>query len=77
MYWYRLAFRNCHALGTIVGANDFEEVQVMLGSSHKGPYSGIVGEEFDNKKDTKDNVKRYTAGLRTLLDRFNAPRMID
>jgi Methyltransferase FkbM domain len=79
IYWYRLAFRKCHALGTIVGANDFEEVQVVLGTEHKGPYSGIVGNEFDNKKSKATNgaVNRYTAGLKTLLKRFNAPAMID
>jgi hypothetical protein len=77
IYWYRLAFRKCHALGTIVGANDYEEVQVVLGTEHRGPYSGIVGNDFDNKKAPSDAVKRYTAGLKTLLERFQAPVMID
>jgi hypothetical protein len=52
-------------------------VQVVLGTEHKGPYSGIVGNEFDNKKAPPHAVSRYTAGLKTLLKRFHAPAMID
>lgn len=77
IYWYRLSFRKCHALGTFVGANDGAEVEVALSDkSVHGPFGGIVGKDFDNKK-SKETQKRYTASLRSILKRFNAPNVID
>jgi hypothetical protein len=52
-YWYRLSFRNCHVVGGIVGGTNNVEVDVILGQAHHGPYGGIVGDDFDNKKITK------------------------
>lgn len=79
VYWYRLAFRkNCHVVGSIVGGKDFEEIAVKLPKDPKtgGPFGGIIGEKFDNK-DSKEKEKRYTASLLTILDKFNAPKVID
>ena len=57
---------------------DFEEIKVNLPSDPKttGPFGGIVGKEFNNKKQ-KDAVPRYTASLLTILKKFNAPKVID
>jgi len=82
IYWYRLSFRNCHVIGSIVGGETNVEVSVVLGESHRGPYGGIVGKEFDNKKlkdEDKDptSVKRYTISLLSVLQTFNAPKVID
>jgi Methyltransferase FkbM domain len=50
-YWWRLSFRQCHVVGAIVGGRDGEPVEVALGQGKvEGPYGGIVGDEFDNKK---------------------------
>ena len=75
-YWYGLSFRNCHVVGGIVGGEDNVEVDVVLGQAHHGPYGGIVGDSFDNKK-TKNAEKRYTASLVKILETFGAPSTID
>jgi hypothetical protein len=75
-YWYRLSFRNCHAVGAIAGGHNNEEVQVTLGEAHAAPYGGIVGTEFDNKKKAKTE-NRYTVSLATILEMFDAPKVID
>lgn len=82
IYWYRLSFRNCHVIGSIVGGETNVEVDVVLGESHQGPTGGIVGKDFDNKKLNKKvtdptSVKRYTASLLSVLQTFNAPKVID
>lgn len=82
IYWYRLSFRNCHVIGSIVGGETNAEVDVVLGEAHHGPYGGIVGNDFDNKKlnvKEKDptSVKRYTVSLLSVLQTFNAPKVID
>lgn len=80
MYWYRLSFRNCHVVGSIVGGETNVEVDVVLGEAHHGPYGGIVGSDFDNKKlNKKDDGsnKRYTVSLVSILQMFNAPNVID
>jgi hypothetical protein len=77
MYWYRLSFRKCHAVASFVGAKDFDEVQVAMSDRKEiGPFGGIVGADFDNKKNSKTEP-RYTASLQGILERFNAPSMID
>jgi hypothetical protein len=82
IYWYRLSFRNCHAVGAIVGGKDNIEVNVTLASDRiAGPYGGIVGNDMDNKGSNKKALKhaepRYTASLQSILKKFNAPSMID
>ena len=79
IYWYRLAFRtNCHVVGSIVGGADFEEISVSLPSDPKkgGPFGGIVGKKFDNKR-ASSTEPRYTASLVSILKKFNAPKDID
>ena len=76
IYWYRLSFRNCHVVGGIVGGTNNQEVNVVLGEAHHGPFGGIVGKDFDNKK-INNPVKRYTVSLSTILDMFDAPKVID
>ena len=77
IYWYRLAFRtNCQVVGAIVGRSDFDELVVSLPKDPKldGPYGGIAGGDFDNKK---GDQPRYTASLLTILNKFQAPKIID
>lgn len=78
-YWFRLSFRKCHAVGTFVGAKNLEEVNVKLGfSKAAGPYSGIVGDGFDNKVAKNDeSQRRYTASLKHIFEIFNVPKVID
>jgi hypothetical protein len=79
VYWYRLSFRTkCHVVGSIVGGKDLEELEVKLPKDPKGggPFGGIVGENFDNKN-SREKEKRYTASLMTILEKFNAPKIID
>jgi Methyltransferase FkbM domain len=78
-YWFRLSFRKCHAVGTFVGARNLDEVNVKLGFSKvAGPYSGIVGDGFDNKKASGDEAqRRYTASLKHIFEVFSVPKVID
>ena len=69
-------------VGSIVGGETNVEVDVVLGQAHNGPYGGIVGSDFDNKKPAKKkdddgSNKRYTVSLLTILQMFNAPKVID
>jgi hypothetical protein len=82
IYWYRLSFRNCHAVGAIVGGDTNIEVNVTLASDRiAAPYGGIVGNEMDNKGTSKKALTnaepRYTASLKSILKKFNAPSTID
>lgn len=64
-------------MGAVVGRHDFEQVNVTLGSAKtSGPFGGIVGEQFDNKN-ARETALRYTASLKTILDTFGAPKVID
>lgn len=80
-YWFRLGFRKCHTVGAIVGGTDGDSVEVSLGQGKAhGPYGGIVGDDFDNKKKKKtqeEPEKRYTLSLATILKTFDAPSVID
>jgi hypothetical protein len=77
-YWYRLSFRsNCHVVGAIAGKEHMEDVQVTLGSAKgSGPFGGIVGSDFDNKKSQKAE-HRFTVKLQTILQLWDAPKVID
>jgi Methyltransferase FkbM domain len=80
IYWYRLAFRtNCHLVGSIVGGADLEEVKINLPHDPKksGPFGGIVGDNFDNKRAGGTAEPRYTASLMSILKKFKAPKIID
>jgi len=82
IYWYRLSFRNCDAVGAIVGGKENNvEVNVTLSPDRvHAPLGGIVSNEMDNKQTrqtAKNAVPRYTASLKGILQKFNAPSVID
>eukprot|EP00977_Amphora_coffeiformis_P001331 scaffold278_cov195-Amphora_coffeaeformis.AAC.16 len=81
IYWHKLAYRHCHAVGAIVGNAKApnEVLPVHLSADRiKAPLGGIVGDQFDNKKPQKgEKVLRYTVPLATILERFQAPKVID
>ena len=61
-----------------MGGKDFEEIKVALGQKKaSGPYGGIIGKDFDNKKEGANAEPRYTASLKTILQMFDAPAVID
>jgi len=74
VYWYRLAHRRCAVAGVFVGNSDLEEVDVSLTNKHLG---GIVGDGFDNTKTSLPMEKRYTISMKTLLEQFNVPKIVD
>jgi len=77
-YWFRLSFRKCHALGALIGEKNLDEVKVQLSYSKTGgPLGGIIGDGFDNKRESKDTERRYTASLLHIFEAFNAPNEID
>lgn len=81
-YWTGLAHRsNCHVIGAVVGARRMEQVKFRF-PNKKAPKGGIVGEDFDNKveltaNDAEDVRPRYTVALSEILERFQAPALID
>ena len=82
VYWHRLAYRHCHAVGAVVGnATSNVQVEMVLAADKvQAPYGGIVGTQFDNKgnkKGRQETVQRYTVPLATILTRFEAPAVID
>ena len=79
IYWHRLAYRHCHAVGAVVGnATQNTEVEMVLSADKvQGPYGGIVGQDFDNKRPKQKPEARYTVPLVTILERFQAPPVID
>lgn len=82
IYWSSLSYRsNCHVVGAVVGERRMEEV-VFKFNTAKGPQSGIVGSNFDNNKDNaapnnKEEKRRSTVTLVEVLERFDAPKVID
>ena len=83
---------NCTLVQAIVGTNRMEKVSVVLPQDMpSGPGGGIVGDAFDNKKtpvgvDASNSAKgrqqikpvdMYTVPLTEILDRFDAPVLID
>lgn len=80
LYWQKLSYRtSCNVVGAIAGAVDMDEVHFKLGLDKiQGPLGGIIGQDFDNKGARKKfRDPRYTVTLRTLLDKFEAPPIID
>jgi hypothetical protein len=64
-------------VAAIAGKENMEDVQVSLGAAKgSGPFGGIVGSDFDNKKSSKPE-HRFTVKLQTILHKFDAPRVID
>jgi hypothetical protein len=83
VYWSSLSYRsNCHVVGAVVGERRMEEV-VFKFNTAKGPQSGIVGPDFDNNNsnnnapNSKEAKRRSTVTLVEVLERFDAPHIID
>jgi Methyltransferase FkbM domain len=80
-FWLGLAHRSCEVVCAGVG-NDREDVTFVFRPEEPG-LSGIVGEEFDNKKEEEavvqqDKVEtRRTVTLEEVLRRVGAPNIID
>jgi hypothetical protein len=73
-YWYRLSFRkNCHVVGAIAGGENMVDVQVTLGSAKgSGPFGGIVGSGFDNKKRSSTKyLQEHKNCTETIYDSIN------
>ena len=79
IYWSSLAYRQCTVVAGVAGDKRMEEIRFKFSS--KGPQSGIIGEEFDNKKRVhnhpREEQRRYTVPLLEILERFQAPPVID
>ena len=87
-YWSSLSYRKCTLVGAVVGRTRMEEI-VFKFSTGKGPKSGIVGPDFDNKYTSrnssskssvtqrKEEQRRSTVTLTEILDMFQAPKVID
>lgn len=72
-YWYRLAHRKCHVVGSVVGSK-VEEVSVKFSGGVTGGIKAFVSR-------TRGGVgmieKRYTAPLQDIFHLFNVPSVID
>ena len=73
MYWAGLSYRTCALVGAVVSL-DRQEVHFRFSNKELG---GIVGDQFDNKKGNTPEQPRLTVALMEVLQRFNAPQMID
>jgi Methyltransferase FkbM domain len=73
-YWFDLAHRKCQVVAAVVGGirND----AVIFQKTSDGALGGIVGDGFDNHDETGGEV-RYTVPLYEVLNRFQAPKVID
>ena len=77
-YWFRLSFRKCQAVGAVIGEKNLDEVKVQLSYNKAvGPFGGIVGADFDNKREGTDAERRYTVSLTEIFETFQAPPVID
>jgi hypothetical protein len=75
MYWRDLCFRKCQVVGAAMGHNRMERVKFAM----QEEYGGIIGDKLDNKKDNAEAKAKsyYTVPLLEILQRNNAPRVID
>ena len=78
MYWASLSYRKCHVVGAVIGDTNMEEVQFRF-PNRAGPKGGIVGNQFDNKHESKfhEDHPRYTVTLLDVFERFGTPKVID
>lgn len=78
MYWHDLSYRSCQVVAAVVGQTSMQEVQFQF---DMGAWGGIVGEEYDVKPgedvDVAPPQHKYTVTLLEILERFQAPRVID
>jgi hypothetical protein len=75
MYWRDLSFRDCQVVAAVIGHERMEKVTFAL----EYILGGIIRPDFDIKEQ-KDNTKTstfYTVPLLEVLQRHNAPKVID
>ena len=79
IYWKDLSYRSCEVVAAVIGEEDMREIEVsMSADAGPAPYGGIVGKDFKNKNVRKEaRTPEYSVTLKTILDRFRAPRVID
>lgn len=81
-YWRPLSYRACHVVGAVIGESRMEEVRFKF---HEGtrrlPSGGIERADFDNTpnhpKTESKTVPLLTVPLQEILQRLNAPKVID
>lgn len=74
-YWYDLSYRDCQVVGAVVGKHRMEPVEFQF---NLGAGGGIVGDQFDVQQAQAEEAKpKFTVPLLEILERFNAPRVID
>ena len=85
-YWNALAsIRKCTVIGAVGGGTVSEVIKFRFHPFKRfiGAFGGIVGDNFDNKENPKDENKelieesRYTVALAEIFDTFGAPSVID
>lgn len=75
IYWANLTYRDCQVVAAVVGKERMEEVFFRFDG---GDHGGIVGDGFDNgKRHKRVSDPRYTVTLKEILERFDAPKVID
>jgi len=74
-YIYGLARRKCQTVIAAIGAPKNTKVSFVL----RGVLGGIVGNQYDNKNKTAkgDRVDMYLVQFSEILERLNAPAVID
>lgn len=77
VYWAKLSYRKCQVVAAIVGRRTMEEVMFRY-PREKAPQGGILGEQFDNKKDQwNEGHPRFTVTLLDIFEKFHVPTEID
>jgi Methyltransferase FkbM domain len=77
VYWSGLSYRKCHVVGAVIGNQRMDEIYFRF-PKDKAPQGGILGDQFDNKKDNlNEGHSRYTVTLLEIFDRFHVPTVID
>ena len=64
--------RRCQVVRNVITASDGETVEFKMTNGH----GGIVGSDFDNKNGGRSSVQIVGVNLNTLLDIFEAPKVI-
>jgi hypothetical protein len=77
LYWTGLSYRKCHVVAAIVGNQTMEEISFRYPRA-KAPQGGILGQQFDNKRDQwNEGHPRFTVSLLDIFERFQVPPVID
>jgi hypothetical protein len=72
-YWSKYWTRKNLLIGAVVSSQDDADIAFEM----RGIFGGVVGDEFDNKNATSNSVHYRTVTLRTLLQKYRAPKTID